>query len=154
MLFWVNLAPHQNILLFLKRFYLFIWHRERQRERGEWVCTGRQREKQAPCWSRSPMQGSIPGPQDHDLSRRHMFNWMGATQVPPKLIFRHKKKPKGGHLSGSVSQASNSWFQLGSWSQSHEIWPQVVGLYIQQESAWYSLSLLSLSPGLLSLNLK
>ena len=34
----------------------------------------RQREKQAPCGAESPIWDSIPGPQDHDLSRRQMLN--------------------------------------------------------------------------------
>ena len=47
---------------FLKRFYLFIHKRHRERERQRHG----QREKQAPC--RSPMPDSIPRLQDHSLS--------------------------------------------------------------------------------------
>ena len=39
----------------------------------------RQREKQIPA--EGPMWDLIPGPQDHPLSRRQMFNHR-ATQVP------------------------------------------------------------------------
>ena len=47
------------------------------------------RENQTSCWAGSPMWGLIPGPQDHDLSRRrHPTNW--DTQVPPNTKFFKK----------------------------------------------------------------
>ena len=52
---------------FKKRFYLFTW--EIEHKQGEW-----EREEQAPRWAGSPMWGSIPGPGDHDLSRRQTLN--------------------------------------------------------------------------------
>ena len=56
---------------------LFIYLRERKRDSSSRK-SSRQREKQAPHWAESPMRGSIPGPWDHDLSRRQMLNW----QIP------------------------------------------------------------------------
>ena len=61
--------------LFFLRFYLFIWERgweskrmrERERERA-WMSRGRSRGRSRLCSSGSPIQGSIPGSQDHDLS--------------------------------------------------------------------------------------
>ncbi|XP_064427332.1 mediator of RNA polymerase II transcription subunit 6 isoform X4 [Mirounga angustirostris] len=53
-----------------------------------------QREKQAPCGAGSPMRDSIPGPQDHDLSRRQTLNrvkhadnllgisWVDSSWIP------------------------------------------------------------------------
>ena len=54
-------------LLFLKRFYLFI--HERHGERGRDTGRGRSRLSVG-----SPIQDSIPGPRDHDLSPRQMLN--------------------------------------------------------------------------------
>ena len=62
---------------FLKRFYLFI--HERHRERGRDTGRGRSR---LPVGS--PMRDSIPGPKDHALSRSQTLNH-GATQVPLKV---------------------------------------------------------------------
>ena len=79
------------ILLFfylLKDFYLFIWQREiTSRQRG------RQREteeEQAPCWAESPMRDFIPGPWDHDLSRRQRLNPLNHPGAPG--IFLNKAK--------------------------------------------------------------
>ncbi|XP_064448631.1 uncharacterized protein LOC123844460 [Mirounga angustirostris] len=43
--------------------------REREHKQGKW-----EKEKQASRRAGSPMRGSIPGPWDHDLSRRQMLN--------------------------------------------------------------------------------
>ena len=61
-------------LLFFLRFYLFMTDTGRERQRH------RQREKQAPCGE--PVCDSIPGPWDHDPSRRkrqRLNHW--ATQA-------------------------------------------------------------------------
>ena len=68
---------------FSLRFYLFIWQRETQLER-EHKQGEREREKQASRWAGSPTWGSIPGPRDHDPSRRQMLNDC-ATQATPYL---------------------------------------------------------------------
>ena len=60
--------------LFFLRFYLLIYETQRERQRH------RQREKQAPC------RDSIPGPQGHTLSRRHVLN-RGATQAALGCLF-------------------------------------------------------------------
>ena len=74
-----NLSSHM-IGNFLKRFYLFI--HERQRERGRDL---RQREKQAPC--REPDVGLNFRSKDHALSQRQALNrW--ATQGSPTIIFK------------------------------------------------------------------
>ncbi|XP_073733643.1 LYR motif-containing protein 4 isoform X1 [Callorhinus ursinus] len=43
--------------------------REREHKQGQW-----EREKQASRGAGSPVQGSNPGPWDHDLSRRQTLN--------------------------------------------------------------------------------
>ncbi|XP_054366517.1 coiled-coil domain-containing protein 62 isoform X5 [Mirounga angustirostris] len=43
--------------------------REQEHKQGEW-----EREKQTPCRAGSPMRDLIPGPWDHDLSRRQTLN--------------------------------------------------------------------------------
>ena len=56
-----------------------IYERERKRPRAG---VG-QREKLTPCWAGTLMWGSIPGPQDHDLSWRQTLNSLshsGASQ--------------------------------------------------------------------------
>ena len=53
-------------------------------EKGE----ERQREKQTPRWAGSPMQDSIPGPRDHDLSQSQTVNLLSHTGTPiPHFIF-------------------------------------------------------------------
>uniref|UniRef100_M3Z3A5 Uncharacterized protein n=1 Tax=Mustela putorius furo TaxID=9669 RepID=M3Z3A5_MUSPF len=42
----------------------------------------RERRKQAPCRAESPMRNSIPGPQDHDLSRRQRLNPLSHPGAP------------------------------------------------------------------------
>ena len=69
----------------------FSWEREKERER-EWgrVRVGRERErererenpKQALCSARSPTQGSIPWPWDHDPSQNQDSN--GQLTEPPR----------------------------------------------------------------------
>ena len=58
---------------FLKILFIYLTERETARERehkqGEW-----ERKKQAHSRAGSLMQGSIPGPQDHALSRRQTLN--------------------------------------------------------------------------------
>ena len=62
-------------IFIFKRFYLFD-----SISRG----SSREREKQVPCWARSLMWGSIPGPWDHDQSWRQMLNWL--SHPVPLLI--------------------------------------------------------------------
>ena len=70
---WRCSKSNLYVISFLKTFFKdFISLFERQRTwRGE-----EQREKQTPCWAGSPTQDSIPGPWDHDLSRRQTLNWL------------------------------------------------------------------------------
>ena len=62
------------VRFFFLRFYIFI--HERHRERSRYIGRGRNRLRIG-----SPMQNSIPGPRDHNLSQRQMLNYW-ATQVP------------------------------------------------------------------------
>ena len=62
-----------DILFLLKRFYLFIHERHRERES----------QTQAEGEAGSPTWGSIPGLQDHDLSWRQTLNWL----KPPRTTF-------------------------------------------------------------------
>ena len=55
-------------------FYLFIWEKKSESmSRGEGQ---RKREKQIPHWAGGSTRGFIPGPWDHDLSKRQTFNWL------------------------------------------------------------------------------
>ena len=65
---------------FLK-IYLFI--RERHREKA-----GRQAEGEAGRDRQSPMQGSIPGPWDYDLSRRQTLNHSAAQASTVRCGFQ------------------------------------------------------------------
>ena len=64
-------------------FKNFIYLFDRQRSQfgreagGEW-----ERRKQAPRWAESPMRGSIPGPWDHDPSRRQRLQ----PTEPPSFL--------------------------------------------------------------------
>ena len=75
--FYINTVQYYKCIsscdfLFFKDFiYLFdrgreITSKQRSRQRG--------RGKQALHWAESPRRGSIPGPWDHDLSRRQRLN--------------------------------------------------------------------------------
>ena len=55
------------------------------RERG--VEGQREKEKQTPCGAGIPMQGSIPGPGDDDLSQRQRFNLLSHQGAPGKNYF-------------------------------------------------------------------
>ena len=66
-----------------KLFFKILFEIESKQERAG---AGEQREeKQAPHWAGSRMWGSIPGPQDHDLSRRQMLNQLHHPGIPPKI---------------------------------------------------------------------
>ena len=76
----------QFLVVFFKGFiYLFERERERLRERvhTSWGEQQREREKQASCWAGSPVEGSIPGPWDHDPSRRQPLNQLKPPRCPP-----------------------------------------------------------------------
>jgi len=55
---------------FFKKDFIYSFVRERRAQAGG--AAGR--EKQAPRGARGPMRDSIPGPRDHDLSRRQTPN--------------------------------------------------------------------------------
>jgi len=66
-------------------FFLFFFLKILLRERTSVWERQSETEKQDPCWVGNPMRGSIPGPRDHDLSRRQTPNdW--ATQALPPLV--------------------------------------------------------------------
>ena len=72
-------TPYFFFFLFFLRFYLFFHdrHRENERERERGRDTGRGRSR---LHAGNPMWDSIPGLQDHTLSRREVLNrW--AIQV-------------------------------------------------------------------------
>ena len=76
-----------GVLFYFLRFYLF----ERKRERGRGVAgvgsVQKEREKQAPRWAESPMQGSIPYEDPGIMTwyeNRCLTNW--ATQVPINML--------------------------------------------------------------------
>ena len=66
---------------FKKRFYLFNWHRDTEREHEQREGQ-REREKQMPHWAGSPTPDSIPGPRDHDLNRRQMLHQLSHPCAP------------------------------------------------------------------------
>ena len=68
--------------------------RERESMSGAGVGVGRgQREKQTPCWTGSPIQNSIPGPWDHNLSQRQMLNWLSQWVWCPSVWCTHGVGP-------------------------------------------------------------
>ena len=76
----LSLVSSKICLTFCSKKFSFIYLRERDKAE-----TGgkRQREKQTPQWAGSLMR-SIPGPWDHDLSRRQMLNQLshpGASRA-------------------------------------------------------------------------
>ena len=72
---------------FLKDFiYLFERETEIVTEIAKESTREEEREKQTPCSAGSPMQGSISGPWDHDLSWRQMLKWLSHPAIPIYLI--------------------------------------------------------------------
>jgi len=83
-------SPHKNnnqrseSQFFLSFFFFYWFDREKKStSRG----SSQQREKQAPRWARSLMWGWIPGPWDHDSSRRQMPNRLSHPGTPWVTIF-------------------------------------------------------------------
>ena len=68
-------------LLFFKRFYLFIWERERKIAREN---KSGEREKQVPSCQ---TWGLIPKSQNHDLSREQMLNQLSHPDTPSIFVF-------------------------------------------------------------------
>ena len=63
---------------FFKQFYLLICLREKTQAGG---AAGEEGEAGSPD-EQSPIWGSIPGPQDHDLNQRQMLNRLSHPHVP------------------------------------------------------------------------
>ena len=60
-----------------------IWGRRESRSKWE---KQREREKQTPWWVGSQMWGLIPGPQNHDLSRRQTLRWLSHPGAPLRIF--------------------------------------------------------------------
>ena len=60
-----------SFFFFFKILFIDLTERERAHKQGE---RQREREKQTPFQTGSLTRGSIPGPQDHDLSPKQMLN--------------------------------------------------------------------------------
>jgi len=73
---------------FFKILFIHLRHRdtEREREHEQWE-RQRERKKQTPRRVRSPMWDSIPGPRDHDLSRRQTLNHLSHPGAPNMMSF-------------------------------------------------------------------
>ena len=70
---------HHN---FLKILFIYLREKDhKQRERQ------REREKHTPQWLRSPTQGLILGPGDHDLSQSQIFNQLSHPGAPTSHFF-------------------------------------------------------------------
>ena len=65
---FIGAAPIHSFIFFFKDF-ISLFMRDTERERGRDTGRGRSRFS-----TRSPMQDSISGPQDHALSQRQMLN--------------------------------------------------------------------------------
>jgi len=77
-------SPNTYFLYFFSFLFfwiLFIYLRERDRDRES--TRGEERERQAPRRAGgSPMWDLIPGPRDHDLSRRQLLNQLSHPSAP------------------------------------------------------------------------
>ena len=71
---WIKLTEDSRIF-----FKDFIYLTQRAQKQGE---QQREREKQIPHRAGNLMSGSIPGPRDHDLSQRQMFNRLSYPGAP------------------------------------------------------------------------
>ena len=79
----------RKIARFFSFLKYFIYLAERKREstsRGSGM--QREREKQAFYSTGNPMQGMIPGPQDHDLSLRQMLKRLSHLGAPTLPVLR------------------------------------------------------------------
>ena len=102
------MPPFTFIFLFFKKyFFIYSWKTQKGRDIGR----GRSRFPVG-----SPMQDSIPGPQDHDLSQRQTLNHWSHPGTPGVLQFNIGLIcPWGPHVVGRVNRHSTS----------QEIWDQV-----------------------------
>ena len=66
------LVHNVRSFFFFLRFCLFIYLRERERAQAGGAAEGEG--EVDPPQAGNPTWGSIPGPQDHDLSQRQMLN--------------------------------------------------------------------------------
>ena len=66
---------------FFKILFIYLTERDHSR-REEGKRSQKEEGKQAPCWAESPMWDSIPGPWDHDLSRRQRLNPLSLPGAP------------------------------------------------------------------------
>ena len=84
------LRPFIYLLFFfkdLKNIFLRIYLFDRTRALAGGTAGRGRGEKQAPCPGGSPMWGWIPGPGDHDLSRKQMLNRLSRpTSRPSRSI--------------------------------------------------------------------
>jgi len=82
---------HKTIYLFFffLRFYVFIWQQEREHtfKQGKRQAEGEAGSLLCSTW------GSIPGPWDHDPSRRQMFNRLSHPSAPKPFIFLKEMPP-------------------------------------------------------------
>ena len=76
--FWGKDHNFMFIYLFLNILFIYLTDKITSRQRGR----KRERRKQAPCWGKSLMQGSNPGPWDHDQSRRQRLNPLSHPGTP------------------------------------------------------------------------
>jgi len=66
--------------------FLFLFYLRESTSGAEGL---RERDKKTPCWSGSPMWGSVPRIWAHDLSWRQTLRSDWATQVPRLGLFLH-----------------------------------------------------------------
>jgi len=129
---------------------LFICQRERERERtSRGSCS--QREKQTPCWARSPMRDLIPGPGDHDLSRcgtrSQDPNGLSRRQTLNRLSHPHVPAWQSFSKVSAVEWKQNIWtivwkllyqgagFGLTQHARTSELDPKA-GLYLAPLQIW------------------
>ena len=88
-----NNGHHYNVsfllFLFFLRFYLF-WERERKRARVRGKGQGRKRSR-LPAKQGGLTWGSIPGPQDHDLTHRQTLKWLRHPGTPSFILIYIEK---------------------------------------------------------------
>ena len=82
--FCLSSSFYSFVLSFSGIFFLmilFLWEREKESMSKE------ERERETPHWAGSPTQGSIPGPWDHDLSRREALTRLSPPGTPVLAAF-------------------------------------------------------------------
>jgi len=111
---------------FSKIFFEKEWERQSMRGKGE--------KQQTPHWARSRMRDLIPGPWDHDLSRRQTLNQLSHPGAPHILLVNHVLKNVD--INHVIVTKYFSWAYIISWRYLMELKESGLWGLTEPTSSW------------------